>query len=276
MSKGSYSFSYALYWSVIHLARMSTITRIFVDVLAYAYYKVFRSNKFFYFQKRKFQYYYHPYNNTVASERIIEIPISKYILDQYEHEGKQILEMGNVLSHYFPTTHDILDKYEKGTDVINEDVVNFKPSKKYDLIISVSTMEHVGWTYGEKKNPDKFLKGVENLKKLLKNNGTMAVTFPLFYRQDLSELIAKKKMPFNKNYFMKRISFLNEWVEIGFNEAMKGNWYDKYFANANILYIGIYSKNLTFSSTEKKQNILNFRQHLYYSYRLLKSFFEYL
>ena len=41
--------------------------------------------------------------------------------------------------------HDVLDKYEKGNNVINDDVVSFSTEVKYDLIVSVSTLEHVGW-----------------------------------------------------------------------------------------------------------------------------------
>ena len=58
---------------------------------------------------------------------------------------KNIFEVGSVLSHYFPINHDVLDKYEKGHGVINQDVVDFKPHNKYDLIVSISTLEHVGF-----------------------------------------------------------------------------------------------------------------------------------
>ena len=100
-------------------------------------------------------------------------------------------------------------------------------------------MEHVGWTYGEKKDPSKFLRGVKHVKRYLKKGGKMVVTFPLYYREDLSKLIKKHKMPFNKEYFMKRISFWNEWVAVPYKEAIKGTAYDSYYANANVLYIGI-------------------------------------
>jgi hypothetical protein len=61
------------------------------------------------------------------------------------YKERNILEIGNVLSHYFPVNHDIVDKYEKADGVINQDVVHFYSPKKYDLIVSVSTLEHVGW-----------------------------------------------------------------------------------------------------------------------------------
>lgn len=232
--------NHRLYWFAINLARNNKINRLIVDLLALAFYKIFRSNKYFLFQGRKYPYFYHLYNSTVASERVVEIPIVHQIWEEYR--GKKILEVGNVLSHYFPTKHDVLDKYEKGPGVINEDVATFKTNKKYDLILSISTMEHVGFSYGEKRDPDKFLKGMKNLKKHLAKEGKIVITFTLFFNPDLTKLVKNRKTPFNKEYFLKRNSFLNEWIEIGFKEAMRGNDYDAYYANSNVLFIGIFEK----------------------------------
>ena len=275
-NKGKF-FKYIIYWTPIKLARSNYVFRILVDVLAYIFYTLYRKNKTFYFQGTRFPYFYHPYNRTVASERIVEIPLAKSILDYYKQQGKKILEVGNVLAHYFPVNHDVLDKYEKAPGVINEDVQDVKFQKKYDLIISISTMEHVGWTYGEKKDPGKFLRGIANLKKHLAKNGTMMVTFPLFYRGDLSKLIINRKMPFIHEYFMKRVSFLNEWGEVNLGKAIKGAAYDTYFANANILYIGFYSRSKPIFASGKlklKSPKLNFLHRIQGSYRLVKAFFE--
>jgi len=97
----------------------------------------------------------------MENERAVEIPIIWHIVR--ENKGKRILEAGNVLSHYFRVDHDIVDKYERAEDVINEDVVNFQPSKKYDLIVSISTLGHVGWDENPKE-PSKILKAIEHLK----------------------------------------------------------------------------------------------------------------
>jgi cyclopropane fatty-acyl-phospholipid synthase-like methyltransferase len=156
-----------------------------------------------------------------------------------KYKNKKILEIGNVLSHYIETAHDVLDKYELAPGVINEDVVDFRPKKKYDLIISVSTMEHVGWTYGEKRDSKKFLKGLNNLKSLLKKNGKIVVTFPVHYREDLTNLIRTNKMPLKEEYFLKRVSYLNDWKQIDKAEALAGAAYEGHFANANVLYVGM-------------------------------------
>ncbi len=86
----------------------------------------------------------------------------------------------------------IVDKYEKAIGVINEDICNFKPSKKYDLIISISTLEHVG--FDEKpRDPCKVLRAIENLKSLLAVGGKLVAILPVGYNPYLDELIKSGK-----------------------------------------------------------------------------------
>ena len=85
-----------------------------------------------------------------------------------KYKGKNILEVGNVLSH-----HDMLDKYEMAKGVTNADVVHSTSEKKYDLIISISTLEHVGWD--EKPRDDtKILLAIENMRALISSHGGTA------------------------------------------------------------------------------------------------------
>lgn len=100
-----------------------------------------------------------------------------------KYKGRKILEVGNVLSHYFPVNHDIVDKYEKADGVINQDVIDFYPSKRYDLIISISTLEHVGWDENLRdhkilRDPMKVLHAIENLKRLLAPEGKWLSPYP--------------------------------------------------------------------------------------------------
>lgn len=231
-----------LYWLILKVSRNNFVTRGMIDISAFLFYKIFRSNKSFTFNKKKYKYFYHLYNRTVASERVVEIPIAKRILDKYR--DKDILEVGSVMNHYFSTKHTVLDKHEKGKRVVNKDVINFNLKKKFDLILSVSTMEHVGYSkrYWEPTKPKKFSLGIRNLKKHLKKGGLMVVTFPLYYNKYISDLIIKKKDPFQKIYFLKRVSHLNEWKQVSFKEAIKGNSYEGHFANANILCVCEYKK----------------------------------
>ena len=117
--------------------------------------------KTFRFDGREYEYLYHPYNRTWKNERGVEIPIFRELL--LKHEGKRVLEVGNVLSHYFPIHHEVIDKYEVSSGVINQDIVEFVPQDKYDLIISISTLEHVGWDEQPQK-PGKLLQAIDHLR----------------------------------------------------------------------------------------------------------------
>ncbi len=205
------------------------------ELFQYYYYKTLGSSRSFTFQGQGYRYFYHVYNMTWKNERAVELPIVWRIVKEYR--GKEVLEVGNVLSHYFNVGHDILDKYNKAPGVINQDVVDFHPSKKYDLIVSISTLEHVGWDE-EPREPEKVLQAIENLKSLLASNGKIVVTLPMGYNPELDNLLRQGKINFTNWSYMKRISRDNRWKE--------GEWKDirdaKYlgpFLGTNGLVIGI-------------------------------------
>lgn len=74
-----------------------------------------------------------------------------------------MLEVGDVLSHYFPIHHDVVDKYQVAPGVINQDIAEFIPPERYDLILSISTPEDVGWDETPRE-PDKLLRAIEHLR----------------------------------------------------------------------------------------------------------------
>lgn len=209
----------------------------FAEFCEYEYIKNQRKNRCFVFNKQKYNYFIHPYNYTWKNERIIEIPIIKKTLD--ENRGKDILEVGNVMGHYGLIHHDVLDKYEISDGVINKDVVNFKTPKKYDLIISISTLEHVGW---DEKDKDftKILKSISNLKQILKKNGKIIFTHPLGYNLRMDGFIKKGQIKLNKAYLMLRISKDNKWKQFPWRKQLIQ--YNDPFDYANGVLIGIIKK----------------------------------
>ena len=92
--------------------------------------------------------YFWPLDMTARrSERAVELPI---VWDRVARaNAASTLEIGNVMSNFFRVRHLVVDKYERVPGVVNEDVVDFSPARSFDLIVSVSTLEHVGWDYGE-------------------------------------------------------------------------------------------------------------------------------
>lgn len=200
--------------------------------------KRFESPKSFTFRGNTYHYFWHPYNTTWRGERAIEVPIIWELVKTYR--GKEILEIGNVLSHYFPVNHDILDKYEEVNGVVNQDVIDFQPSKKYDLIVSISTLEHVGWDENLRE-PMKILPSLENLKRCLSPGGKIVVTLPLGYNSEIDTLLNEGKIQFTKIYCLKRISDDNKWTEVDWKDVQNAT-YNYSVSHANGLIIGIIQK----------------------------------
>ena len=215
--------------------------KIFNKYIRYYYFKVFKSQRTFDYNGSKCKYFYHKYNTTHLNERAEEIAIIKKIVS-----GKKIgkiLEVGNVLQHYISFEHDIIDKYEKGKNVINRDIIDFFPESKYDLILSISTLEHIGFDDGA-KDPDKILITLKKLNEILSNSGKIVVTIPLGYNPYLDNLLKERKIFFNKLNLFKRISFDNEWVEEKIDDIRKLDIkYGDPYITTNWLLVGEINKN---------------------------------
>lgn len=201
--------------------------------IRYYYCKIL--NKSFVFNFESFNYFINQYHKTESNERCIEIPIFKEIIKK--NAGKCILEVGNVLQRYFTINHEVVDKYEAYKGVINQDILNYKPRNKYDLIVSISTLEHIGYDEDIKDN-NKILKAVKKMKSLLKSNGELIISVPLGYNSNLDDILMKGKLNCDKVFYFERKGHTC-WVEnknIIYNYTKYGEKYP--FANAlAILYI---------------------------------------
>ncbi|HEC92755.1 MAG TPA: hypothetical protein ENI51_07170 [Candidatus Atribacteria bacterium] len=207
--------------------------------LEFLYWRYLKQQRTFTFHGDIYSYFYHWYNTTWKNERCVEIPIIMKIINSCK--GKRVLEVGNVLSHYFSSKHDIVDKYEKAPGVINRDVVDFKPSKKYDLIVSISTLEHVGWDE-KPKEEQKTLYALKNLKKCLVAKGQMIITFPLGENPFLDKLFKEDKLCFTELYCLKHTG--SKWIEISLSQIdwneIHNNFHQKRYTK--YLIIGYYKK----------------------------------
>jgi FkbM family methyltransferase len=132
------------------------------------------------------------YNN--VGERAVEIPIALNFLATLEKKNK-ILEVGNTLSHYENVLshylgigdRQIVDKFEVALGVDNIDLMDLPTREKYDGIISVSTVEHIGQgvepsgAYGEnmkKGDLEGPLKAIAKIYDLLAVGGKALITVP--------------------------------------------------------------------------------------------------
>jgi hypothetical protein len=188
----------------------------------------------FRFREEDYEYFWHRYNTTWRNERSVEVPIIQRMVDR--HGGKRILEVGNVLSHYFPGAHDILDKYERADGVMNRDILDFHPASGYDLIVAISTLEHVGWDE-EPRDPEKISRALNHLRSLLSVGGKVIVTLPLGYNSQMDAMLESGALRFPEQHFFKRVSS-RQWAEVTWEEV-GGAKYDMAYYGANGLVIGM-------------------------------------
>ena len=214
-----------------------------VNKIDYGVYKINYAafNKYFNLDGERYYYFLNKYLDQYIGERVVEIPFAIDFLKKNNYEEKKVLEVGNVLSHYIRFKHKIVDKYEKETYADNVDIVDFNPGEKYDIIISISTVEHIG--YDEPiKEVGKAKRAIQKIIDLLNNNGIALITVPLGYNPEIDSIVRNKEIEFSKRYFLKRISRLNLWRETNMEEAMNYK-YNKKYLHANAVAFLIYSKN---------------------------------
>lgn len=185
----------------------------------------------FNFDGRMFPYFMHSYHGTYRNERAIEIPIILGFIKGTE----QMLEVGNVLNHYVALPHDTVDKYEKFPGVINEDVTTYAPDKTYDLIVSISTLEHVGWDETP-KDPRKFYLALDNMRRLTRPGGRIIFTIPFGWNEFLDAEIFSGRIPASQAWYMKRTG-IQSWAPCNLEE-IKGTQFGTPFWCANALMIG--------------------------------------
>ena len=194
----------------------------------------FLPRRAFSFHGRELELFYHRYNMTWVSERCVEVPVARFYLEQ--QKGGRILEVGNVLSHYRAIQHEVLDKFEKGRGVINEDIVAFAPGHQYDFILSISTIEHIGFdddSAGD--SATKILAALASCRRLLKPSGRLVITVPLGYNPQLDALIREGTLGATRQSFLKKIARL-EWTPVDQAAALECR-YKAPFPYANAILV---------------------------------------
>jgi hypothetical protein len=211
----------------------------FEGVLTAWFKKIVDRKKTFSLEGRTYKYYYHRRNRTWENERTIEIPLIWDVVSR--KRGQSILEVGNVLSRYFEIQHDVVDKYEKNDFVHNADIVDYRPDKRYDLIVSISTLEHVGFDE-QPVEPGKIGKAIKNLESLVNPGGEIHVTLPVGYNPSLDQSIDLKKLKFTQLHFFKRKSSTNDWQETVWDDVKNVTYYRGKTWHANGLVYAIIKK----------------------------------
>lgn len=127
------------------------------------------------------------YGLTWVTERAVEVPVAQRLIER--HRGGRVLEVGNVLSHYMRVDHEIVDKYERAPGVRNVDVLDLPAEPGYDLVVAISTLEHVGRDETPRE-PARAVRALEHLRGLLRPGGTLFATVPVGYNRALDHALA--------------------------------------------------------------------------------------
>lgn len=194
-----------------------------------------RAAKSFPIGGRSLPYFVHHYNRAWRNERSVELALAFDFLDR--HHSDRLLEVGNVMAHYGRTGHDILDKYETSPGVLNDDIVDLAPSEPYDALLSISTLEHVGWDETP-RDRDKTVVAYHAMRRAVRKGGAMLLTCPIGQNQFLDEHIAEGRIDFPEIHYLKRVSKANDWEEVALTDVL-GSRYDHPYRNANALFVGI-------------------------------------
>lgn len=138
-------------------------------------------------------YFVHRHNMTWRNERAVEIPMALAFLDRVQGIG---VEFGNVLANYgrVPSISTVVDKYETGENILNVDILNFRPLEPVDFVVSISTIEHVGFDEPD-KDPSKVDRTVSHLRGMLCEGGRAFVTAPLGHNPALDEAVIGRAWP---------------------------------------------------------------------------------
>lgn len=169
------------------------------------------SGRSFIFQGKTLEYAQDAYNYSWRNERSVEIPIFRDALAPYQ--SSQILEVGAVLRNYMQSSHVVIDKYEQAPGVLNVDVIEYAPGRTFDMIVAISTLEHVGWDETPKE-PAKVRRAIDHLRSLLSPAGMLMVSFPIGYNSEVNTLLANQDYAWDSVVFLQRVSRNNIWREV--------------------------------------------------------------
>lgn len=137
---------------------------------------------------------HHP---TWKAERTVELAVVQAAIAGHD----RVMEVGNVLAGYGVERHVVVDKYDTSTAVVNQDIVDYEGGP-FDLIVSISTIEHVGWDE-RPRDPSKAAQALDHMLSLLDPSGEMLVTIPVGYHRDLDDEIAASRWDCAVSYLLR-------------------------------------------------------------------------
>ena len=114
--------------------------------------------------------------------------------------------------------------------------MDHEPAAPYDLIVSLSTMEHVGQD-DDRHEPAKAIAAIERVHGWLAPGGELLVTVPLGYNAALDARLVEGPPLFDSTRFMRRLDAQNSWREAS-PADLRGTRFNSPFPFANAIAIG--------------------------------------
>ena len=140
---------------------------------------------------------------TWRTERCVEIALGSRAVKSRRRED--VLEVGNVLSFAGVAGQTVVDKYEEGPGVVNVDIVDFDPGRTYELVVSISTLEHVG----RDEVPQDLDKASVALERVADLGAQLLVTIPVGVHPQLESAFLSG--PFDEIVLLVKTGRLARW-----------------------------------------------------------------
>jgi hypothetical protein len=189
----------------------------------------------FSFAGERHRYLFHRYKWTWLTERAVEVPIARSFLSARRPE--RVLEIGHVLGHYGPSEHVVVDKYEQAPGVLNHDVFELDQLGRFDRVVAISTLEHVGWDE-EPRDRSKSPASLHAVQRLIAPGGKLLVTVPVGYHPGLDAAIQAGEFRFAQAGALRRRRFGPHWEEVA-PESVWGTPYDFLLYSARAVFVGV-------------------------------------
>jgi SAM-dependent methyltransferase len=170
----------------------------------------------FEFDGESYPYLFNRYKQSWLRERAVEVPVVQRIVDL--HPGARILEAGNVLSHYRRQDHLVVDKYERAAGVVNRDILDLGEIGSFDLIVAISTLEHVGWDEHPRR-PEGAVEALRELRSRVRPGGRLVITHPVGYNPAFDEALREGAVPFARAGALRRVGGGTRWRQVPVEEA---------------------------------------------------------
>ena len=162
-----------------------------------------------------YAYLFHRYKATWLTERAVEVPVVQRLVDR---EPGRVLEVGNVLSHYRDQRHLVVDKYEQAPGIMNRDVLDLDDLGQFELVVAISTLEHVGWDE-EPRRPQAALEAVSALRERVAPGGRLVLTHPAGYNPHLDDALRSGAVPLERTAALRRAGRRTRWKQVPTEEA---------------------------------------------------------